>query len=248
MGIGTELRPDVGYGYSLYQFLKPVLDASLAVLLLIVTAPVILLSMVVVRLTSKGPAIYSQKRLGHRGRVITIFKIRTMYQNCERDTGPTWSLPGDPRITPVGRFLRWGHLDELPQLINVVRTEMSLIGPRPERPEIAAQLERALPDYRQRLIVKPGLSGLAQVLQPPDTDLGSVRRKLNYDLYYIENLGFWLDLRISLATILHLLDVSGSRIARIFFLPDDRLHWRSETPLPEEGVAVGSQVQPHFTN
>ena len=105
------------------------------------------------------------------GKVFTIYKIRTMYQDSERHCGPRWCVPGDPRVTPVGRFLRRCHVDELPQLINVLKGEMSLVGPRPERPEFLAQLERALPNYRQRLTVRPGLTGLAQVQQPPDTDL-----------------------------------------------------------------------------
>src|SRR6476620_5253122 len=112
------------------------MDFRLAAVLLLVSAPIILIALGVVRLTSKGPALYTQKRLGQRGRTITIYKIRSMYQNSECITGPIWSLPGDPRITPVGWFLRWAHLDELPQLVNVLRGEMSLIGPRPERPEI----------------------------------------------------------------------------------------------------------------
>ena len=151
--------------------------------------------MLLVRLTSRGPAVYTQKRLGYNGRVFTIYKIRTMYLGSEPD-GARWSLPGDPRVTPVGRFLRWSHLDELPQLLNVLRGEMSLIGPRPERPEIVAQLEKSLPEYRLRLLVRPGVTGLAQVLQPPDTDLNSVRRKLNFDMYYISRMSPWLDVRI----------------------------------------------------
>ena len=154
-----------------YESLKPSLDSLLAALLLLVSAPVILIATLLVRLTSRGPAIYTQKRLGQGGRTITIYKIRTMCQDSERETGPTWSVPGDARVTPVGRFLRWAHLDELPQLVNILRGEMSLVGPRPERPELAAQIERALPRYRRRLTVRPGLTGLAQVRQRPDTDL-----------------------------------------------------------------------------
>ncbi|WP_250847078.1 sugar transferase [Aquisphaera insulae] len=206
-----------------YQQVKPKADFCLALLLLIVACPVIFVSLILVRLTSRGPAIYSQKRLGLRGRLITIYKIRTMYQNCERDTGAVWSLPGDPRVTPVGRFLRWSHLDELPQLFNVVRGEMSLIGPRPERPEIIAKLEKSLPDYRQRLEVRPGLTGLAQVLQPPDTDLDSVSRKLELDLHYLREVGPWMDFRIFLATPLHVVHVPESRIAGLFGFPTDEL-------------------------
>src|SRR5205823_10851019 len=156
---------------------------------------------------SRGPVFYSQTRLGRGGRPFRIYKIRTMVHNCERQSGARWCTSGDPRITPVGRFLRATHLDELPQLWNVLRGDMSLIGPRPERPEIIAALERAIPRYHDRLLVRPGLSGLAQVQLPADTDLHSVRRKLAYDLYYVEQLGAWLDLRLALATALYLLRV-----------------------------------------
>jgi lipopolysaccharide/colanic/teichoic acid biosynthesis glycosyltransferase len=124
----------------------------------------------------------------------------------------------------VGRFLRWSHLDELPQLLNVLRGEMSLIGPRPERPEIVAQLEKGLPGYRLRLLIRPGVTGLAQVLQGPDTDLSSVRKKLNFDMYYISRMNLWLDVRIVIGTALHLLSVSDRLIARVLRFPDERLH------------------------
>ena len=140
------------------------------------------------KLTSPGPAFYTQTRVGQGGRPFTIYKLRTMIHNCESLTGPRWCMPGDPRVTPAGWLLRVTHLDELPQLLNVLRGEMSLVGPRPERPEFLPQLERALPAYRQRLVVRPGVTGLAQVKLPADTDLDSVRRKLAHDLYYIERL------------------------------------------------------------
>src|SRR5689334_12559357 len=125
-----------------YDAVKSVFDVPAAVVLLVISTPVVLLAMLVVRLTSRGPAVYTQKRLGSNGRVFTIFKIRTMYLGSEPN-GARWSLPGDTRVTPVGRLLRWSHLDELPQLLNVLRGEMSLVGPRPERPEIVAQLEKS---------------------------------------------------------------------------------------------------------
>ena len=130
-----------------------------------------------------------------------------MIHNCESLTGPRWSMPGDPRITPVGWFLRRTHLDELPQLLNVLRGEMSLIGPRPERPEFVPELERELPGYTQRLAVRPGVTGLAQVQLPPDTDLDSVRRKLAHDLYYIRHVSPWLDLRLLVCTAFYALGV-----------------------------------------
>jgi lipopolysaccharide/colanic/teichoic acid biosynthesis glycosyltransferase len=185
--------------------------------------------------------------LGSRGRIITIYKIRTMYRDCERNFGPMWSGPGDPRVTPVGRILRATHLDELPQLLNVLRGEMSLIGPRPERPEIVASLERALPTYGGRLQIRPGLTGLAQVIQGPDASLQTVRTKLRYDLYYLENLGFWLDLRIGLATVLHLLHVPRRVIARVFHFPVEEPAG-DKALLEGESIAVSSRVRPNYVN
>ena len=162
-----------------YEAIKPVVDFTLAVIILMVSAPVVVVAMLLVKLSSRGPAIYTQARLGQGGKIFTIYKIRTMYLDSERHCGPTWSVPGDPRVTPVGRILRWCHVDELPQLVNILIGDMSLVGPRPERPEIAAKLEDELDSYPLRLAVRPGLTGLAQVQQPPDTGLESVRRKLN---------------------------------------------------------------------
>ena len=129
-----------------------------------------------------------------RGQEFVIYKIRTMIHNCESLSGPRWTIPGDPRVTPIGWLLRCTHIDELPQLLNVLRGEMSLIGPRPERPEFVAQLEKTIPGYRNRHIVLPGITGLAQVQLSPDTDIDSVHRKLLYDLHFVGNLGLWLDL------------------------------------------------------
>ena len=151
-------------------------DVVIAGILMVLTAPLIFAAWALVRLTSRGPGFYSQIRLGLGGRHFRIYKLRSMAHDCERETGPRWSTRGDSRVTPFGRFLRSTHIDELPQLLNILRGDMSLVGPRPERPEIAAQLERALPCYRERLQIRPGVTGLAQVQLPPDTDLDSVRR------------------------------------------------------------------------
>jgi lipopolysaccharide/colanic/teichoic acid biosynthesis glycosyltransferase len=199
--------------------LKRAVDYLLAAILLALGSPILLLTALAVKLTSRGPAIYSQTRLGYRGRPYRIFKLRTMYHNCEQLTGPRWCVPGDPRVTPVGRFLRRTHLDELPQLWNVLRGEMSLVGPRPERPEIAGQLEKVIPLYGERLLVRPGVTGLAQVQLPPDTDLDSVRRKLAYDLYYVRTVSLWLDLTILLSTAFHVLGVSFAVPQRLFGVP-----------------------------
>ena len=187
--------------------IKRFIDLCSAPALTVLTAPLLLAAVLLVKATSAGPAIYSQTRLGRGRRPFTIYKIRSMYHDCERLSGPRWSSGNDPRVTPVGRFLRRSHLDELPQLWNVVRGDMSLVGPRPERPEFITQLEKSLPRYGERLEIRPGLTGIAQVNLPPDVDHESVRRKLTYDLHYVENGGLWLDLRLMIGTGLFLAGV-----------------------------------------
>jgi lipopolysaccharide/colanic/teichoic acid biosynthesis glycosyltransferase len=198
---------------------KIILDSLLALGLLLVTSPVMMLAALLVKLTSVGPAFYSQTRAGKNGRPYTIHKLRTMYHNCEKLSGPRWSAPGDPRITPLGRFLRKTHLDELPQLWNVVCGDMALVGPRPERPEFIPSLAKALPHYVDRLLVRPGMTGLAQIQLPADTDLESVRRKLAYDLYYVRHLSLWLDLRVLLGTLLYLLGLPIHLLPRFSLIP-----------------------------
>jgi len=202
-----------------YAPVKAAGDFLFAVVLLVLTAPLMLLAMALVRLTSRGPVVYSQTRLGKNGRPFTIYKLRTMIHECESLTGACWSVPGDKRITPVGRWLRRTHLDELPQLWNVIRGDMSLIGPRPERPEFVPNLERAIPHYRRRLFVRPGVTGLAQVQLPPDTDLASVRIKLAYDLYYVRVVNPWLDFRILWATFFKMIGVSFVTIRGLLGFP-----------------------------
>src|SRR5436309_4342717 len=133
-----------------YYLVKRGLDCALAFAIAVVAVPVALVPMLLVRFTSRGPAIYTQKRVGYAGRPFTIYKVRTMIHNCESLTGPRWCVPGDPRVTPVGSVLRKLHLDELPQLINVLRGDMSLVGPRPERPEFVTKLAREIPHYHAR--------------------------------------------------------------------------------------------------
>jgi lipopolysaccharide/colanic/teichoic acid biosynthesis glycosyltransferase len=216
---GTPLDGEGVVSGSWYVLAKAPLDFLAACLLLVPALPLILLAAVLVKLTSRGPVFYSQTRLGCRGRPYRIFKVRTMYHNCEKHSGPRWSTAGDSRITPVGRFLRSSHLDELPQLWNVLRGEMSLVGPRPERPEFFPHLEAAIPHYRRRLLVRPGVTGLAQVQLPADSDLESVRRKLAYDLYYVREQGPWLDFRIILSTTLKVFGVSFPALRKIFLMP-----------------------------
>jgi lipopolysaccharide/colanic/teichoic acid biosynthesis glycosyltransferase len=231
-----------------YESIKPLLDSVAAAVLLMISVPILILAMLLVRLTSKGSAIYAQRRVGLNGRTFTIYKIRTMFHDSERATGAVWSLPGDPRVTPIGRFLRWSHIDELPQLVNILRGEMSLVGPRPERPELISQIEKALPDYRRRLTVLPGLTGLAQVQQAPDTNLASVYRKLSFDLCYVKRMSFWLDLRVLLGTVLKCLGIPFPTIGRICGLSSE-IGWFSGQSLRTRlETATPSAVAPSCVN
>jgi lipopolysaccharide/colanic/teichoic acid biosynthesis glycosyltransferase len=202
-----------------YFACKGVIDFALALVILVLAAPVIVLGALAVILTSRGPAFYSQRRLGLRGRPFRIYKVRTMAHDCERQSGVCWAKANDPRVTPVGRFLRRTHVDELPQLWNVLRGEMSLVGPRPERPEIIDRLEKEIDRYRDRLRVRPGMTGLAQVQLPADSDLEGVRRKVAYDLYYVGALSAWLDVRLLACTALKVLGVPFHVLGLVFRLP-----------------------------
>jgi lipopolysaccharide/colanic/teichoic acid biosynthesis glycosyltransferase len=220
-----------------YVAFKAVLEFAFALVLLVPAAPLIVLTGFLVKLTSRGPMFYTQRRVGLHGRIFTIYKIRSMVHDCESLTGPRWAIPGDPRVTRVGQFLRRTHLDELPQLVNVLRGEMSLIGPRPERPEFVPWLERALPSYPSRLNVRPGVTGLAQIKLAPDTDLNSVRRKLAYDLHYVEHVSLWLDLRLLICTGLKVIGDPG-RLSRGFRLvpAGDVLERSIELTVPANAV------------
>jgi len=202
-----------------YMPLRRMLDFSLALTMSIIALPVVALAALAMKLTSRGPAFYTQTRTGKDGKPFTIYKIRSMIDKCESLTGPRWTIPGDPRITPIGWFLRRSHIDELPQLLNVLKGEMSLIGPRPERPEFVRELTQVIDDYDRRHDVLPGITGLAQVQLAPDSDVESVRRKLIYDLHYTEHCGFWLDVRIMIATGLHMFGMSYSLLARLRIVP-----------------------------
>jgi lipopolysaccharide/colanic/teichoic acid biosynthesis glycosyltransferase len=203
-----------------YEAWKPWVDFVLAAVLVVLTAPVVLLAALLVKLTSRGPACYSQVRLGRHGRLYTIYKLRTMVQDSESGTGVVWAKTGDPRITPVGKVLRATHIDELPQLLNVLLGDMSLSGPRPERPEIVDYLTTKIPNYTKRLRVRPGITGLAQVQLPPDVNLRGVRNKLVCDLYYIEHISAWLDGRILACTGLLFLGVPLAVSRRLMRIPE----------------------------
>jgi lipopolysaccharide/colanic/teichoic acid biosynthesis glycosyltransferase len=225
-----DLHGDLGW--------KRAKDVVVSVLGLLVFSPVMILTAAVVKLTSPGPVFYRQERVGinrrrgdrrlrggslaaerrgrdrrvlvNFGRPFTIYKFRTMVMDAERGAPPMWARENDPRITPVGRFLRRTRIDELPQFINVLRGDMSIVGPRPERAYFIGRIEKELPDFHLRLRTRPGITGLAQVqLGYTNTDEG-LRQKLHLDLEYIHTLGFWTDFKILLRTVFVVLTGKGA--------------------------------------
>ncbi len=195
----------------LMRKVKRLSDLVLAGLGLLVTLPVSVLAAVAIKLDSCGPVLHRQERVGWMERPFTLYKFRSMQNDAERGNGAQWAAPDDPRVTRVGRVLRKLHLDEIPQMVNVLRGEMSFIGPRPERPEFVAELKRAIPFYHLRHYVPPGLTGWAQVNYPYGASGEDAKRKLEYDLYYILHASPLLDLRILLRTARVVLFRQGSR-------------------------------------
>ena len=239
----VELPPATGW----YAPMKPSIDYLLALALAVPALPVVGVCYALVRLGSAGPGFYLQTRSGLRGKPYRILKLRTMGHDCEATTGIQWSQKGDLRVTRLGKFLRRSHLDELPQLFNVLRGEMSLVGPRPERPEVIAAkgLAKQVPGYARRLDVKPGVTGFAQLQLEADSDLTSVRRKVAYDLYYIANQSFLFDLRLILATVAKTAGVSMPWLRRLFVLAKRErvgLYFRTLTPQAAP-LAGGSATQ-----
>ena len=185
-------------------------DLCLCLPMLLVLSPIILLTALFVRMESKGPAFYTQKRVGLHGKEFTVYKIRSMRNDAEAG-GAQWAQAKDPRVTRIGRFIRKTRIDELPQLINVIKGDMSLIGPRPERREFVDELAAKIPYYNVRHAVKPGITGWAQVCHPYGASLDDARYKLEYDLFYIKHLSLLLDAKIFLRTIGVVLFPKGAR-------------------------------------
>jgi len=191
----------IRYLHRKYRQAKPYFDQVVGFVLLLALSPIILACALLVKLTSRGPAFYRQERVGQNGQIFKIIKLRTMRIDAESQSGPVWACENDPRSTIVGKFLRKSHLDEFPQLINVIRGEMSLVGPRPERPHFVKQLSESVPDYEKRLSVKPGITGLAQVLAGPDRTVRDARRKAKLDAMYIRRMCWLTDFIVMIRTL-----------------------------------------------
>jgi lipopolysaccharide/colanic/teichoic acid biosynthesis glycosyltransferase len=194
-----------------FKIAKEVLDLVGGAVAALAFAPVMLVCAALIKIADPaGEVLYRQVRVGLNGRLFTIYKLRTMYVDAEAHGKVQRAGQDDPRIIPICRWMRKSHVDELPQLFNILCGEMSLVGPRPERPELFEELSRQLPNFEQRLAVKPGLTGLAQIKNGYDTDLASVRRKLEFDLEYIERMSLGLECKLLLATVAKFRD-TGAR-------------------------------------
>jgi sugar transferase (PEP-CTERM system associated) len=193
------------------RFLKRMLDLSLSIIGVVLASPLMALTALAVKIDSPGPVLYSQERVGENGRVFTVYKFRSMRTDAERGGQPIWARDKDDRITRIGRFIRVTRLDELPQLWNVLRGDMSFVGPRPERPFFVEQLAREIPFYLQRHAVKPGLTGWAQVKYQYGSSVEDAMEKLRYDLYYIKHLSIFFDLTIVLDTVKVILFGKGAK-------------------------------------
>ena len=185
-------------------------DVLLAAVGLLLAAPVMLAVAAAMKIFSPGPVFYHQERVGKDGKTFTIHKFRSMRTDAETHTGAVWSRAGDPRVTPIGRFLRRTRLDEVPQLWNVLKGDMSVVGPRPERPEFVTDLTKRIPFYGQRHVVRPGLTGWAQVRHDYGSSIDDALQKLQYELFYIKHMSIAFDLFIVLATIKTVLVRRGS--------------------------------------
>lgn len=190
-------------------FIKRSVDILASAVVLIALFPLIVVLAILVRLSSEGPAIYKQKRVGKHGREFTMYKFRSMVNNAEAETGPIWATDDDPRVTNVGSWLRKTRLDEIPQFFNVLFGDMSLVGPRPERPHFVKKYERSIPLYSRRLRVKPGITGWAQVKWKYDESFDDVKERTKYDLFYVENISLRLDVKILINTLFVILRAEG---------------------------------------
>jgi len=183
------------------RVLKRIIDVLISLIVIVLGVPFYLIIAGCIRLDSKGPTLYTQQRVGRGGKTFKLYKFRSMVQNAEAKTGPVWAGKHDARITRLGRILRKSRLDEFPQFLNVLKGDMALVGPRPERPTFVNEFRESIPLYERRLNIKPGITGWAQVKHKYDESLTDVKDKLQYDLFYLENMSIALDLKIILSTV-----------------------------------------------
>jgi len=189
---------------------KRFMDIGISLFLLLLLFPLCIFVAVAIRIESKGPMLYIQERVGYRGKEFKLWKFRSMVADAEKKSGPVWAGKNDSRITRIGSFIRKTRMDEIPQFFNILKGDMSLVGPRPERRFFVDQLKKKIPYYPLRLKVKPGLTGWAQIKQNYDRSLDDVREKIKYDLFYIENMSLNMDFKILIATIFVVLGAKGA--------------------------------------
>ncbi len=218
--ISGQARTNQIYGLPLIEILpefmpawersvKRLIDILVSIGILGGLLPFWLLFGIIIKIDSRGKTLYRQERVGKDGRQFNIFKFRSMSSDAESETGPVWATEDDPRVTRVGKFLRATRIDEVPQFINVLMGDMSLVGPRPERQFFVDQLKKEMPLYTRRLRIRPGITGWAQIKHKYDESLDDVKRKLRYDLFYIENMSLRMDFKIILSTIKVILSGKG---------------------------------------
>jgi len=210
--ISGQARTSQLYGFPLIDIMpqlmpewekkiKRLMDVLISIILIILSSPIVFITSLAIKYESKGPIFYKQDRSGLDGKVFKIIKFRSMRADAEKASGPVWSTKDDPRITKIGKFIRKVRIDELPQMVNVLKGEMSLVGPRPERPFFVEQLSKEIPFYKRRLKVRPGVTGWAQVKHKYDENVEDVKEKLRYDLFYIENMSLSNDFKILFRTV-----------------------------------------------
>lgn len=186
-----------------YLFIKRFIDIIFGIFGLIVSSPIILVVSILIKLDSRGPVFFSQERVGKKGKIFKIYKFRTMVVNAEEKTGPVWATGDDPRVTYIGKGLRKSKIDEIPQFINLIKGDMSLVGPRPERPCFVNEFKKYIPGYERRLDVLPGITGLAQLRNGYDKDASGLIRKLRFEITYIKKMSLKMDIKLIIDTIVY---------------------------------------------
>jgi lipopolysaccharide/colanic/teichoic acid biosynthesis glycosyltransferase len=198
-GIGGMI---VRFARGSFERFKRISDIVISIAGLTITSPILIFAAILIKLNSRGPVIYKQNRVGRNYKIFEVYKLRTMRLDAEKGIGAVWARENDPRVTPVGKILRKTHIDEIPQLFNVLKGQMSIVGPRPERPEMVRDLRTLIIDYEKRLEVLPGITGLAQIYYKYDETIEDVKKKIKYDLLYIKKMCWLTEMRILARTFL----------------------------------------------